>query len=91
MGSKGKKKMAFPREATRLPVRIGRIDIVLTDHDPLANETQSSSYRVEVYYNDGTQVVRQGNLTPELTANQKTSLAAFLTAIRTKANNEILG
>lgn len=82
--------MAFPTEPVRTPVDIADISIQLFDPEPGSGGVAAASYSVQVRYNTGEIKVRQGDLVPHLTQTQINSLLAFMAAMRTKANAEIL-
>jgi hypothetical protein len=81
--------MAFTREPGRTPTSIGEIVIVLRDNvNPV---DQKIEYQLRVLDALGKEVATQsGNLAPQLTQAQITQLQAFMAAMRTKAQTEIL-
>lgn len=82
--------MAFPLEPTRIPVSIRDISIDLFDPDPLGEEVQGVTYSVQIVFDNGDLVVRNGDLVPQLTAQQITDLQVFMATMRTKAEGEFL-
>lgn len=82
--------MAFSQEPTRTPERIAAIEVRLYSPDPLSSESPSAEYSAQVSYSTGEIRAVSGNLTPHLTPTQITALLAFMDAMRTKANTEIL-
>jgi hypothetical protein len=82
--------MAFPLEPTRTPIAIRDISIDLFDPDPLGEGVQAVRYSVQIAFDDGSIVVRVGNLVPQLTPAQTTQLQTFMADMRTKAEMEFL-
>lgn len=82
--------MAFSQEVPPVPAGIGEIRIMLRDKD--GNPAgRAASFGLEILDAEGAVIRRrEGDLTPHLTGQQASQLAAFLTAMRTKANAEIL-
>lgn len=89
--------MAFDREPVRTPDSIGTIVVVLkdsflTDEDgTVALPYQRASFQVNVVMDDGSMVVRKGDLAPHITPAQKQALMAFMSSLRVQANEQILG
>lgn len=76
--------MAFTPEKPRIPVAIGDIAVVLTDHDGV--ETDEANYEVQILQADGSIFrLATGNLVPHLTTEQINGLKAFMADMRTLA------
>lgn len=82
--------MAFIRQAARVPVAIGNIEVRLFSPDPLGEETAAAAFVLLVHYDNGEQRTLRGNLVPHLTQGQIDALLNFMDTMRTKANTEIL-
>ncbi len=81
--------MAFDLQATinQVPTDIGPVIITLTD----TAEGQFAKFKVDVLDQDGSVMgAKSGNLVPHLTAGQISTANAFMSAMRTKVENEIL-
>lgn len=81
--------MPFTKEATRVANGIGGINITMHTTGPSGAGGQVT-YEVKVIYSDGTVVVRSGDLIPQLTPAQLSSLISFMDVMRTKAIAEFL-
>lgn len=80
--------MPLPQAKTEIPTAIGNIRITLTDYVTI---TDGATYEVEVIDQNGNIMISlNGDLMPHLTSGQITQLQAFMAAMRTKAENEIL-
>jgi hypothetical protein len=82
--------MAFTKEAVRTANAIGDITVTLYSADPTGTEIDGASYSVQVKFDDGSVVVRSGNLVPHITQSQISGLLSFMAAMRTKAITEFL-
>jgi hypothetical protein len=82
--------MAFIQEPVRTATAIGDLFVTLYDADPTSGEVDGASYRVLVKFNDGSIVVRTGDLVPHLTQAQISSLLGFMAVLRQKAIDEFL-
>ena len=81
--------MAFDPQATinQVPTAIGPVVITLTD----SAEGQFAKFAVDVLDQTGAKMgAKSGNLVPHLTAAQISTAQAFMAAMRTKAEAEIL-
>ena len=82
--------MAFPSQSSRVPTSIGTIQITLTDNDGTQGNS-SALFQLTVLDADGAPMKTiSGDLTPQLTNGQKTTIWTFLQAMRTKAVAEVL-
>jgi len=92
--------MTFEKARAKIPAAIGDLSIVLIDYEvapldedgnPQENLRQQARFEVQVKDADG-EIIRimNGNLAPHLTQQQIDQLKAFLDAMRTKAEAEIL-
>jgi len=76
--------MAFIPEEAKVPVAIGDISVVLTDH--AGSETDTVHYEVQVLQADGNLFcLEAGNLVPHLTAGQIIALQNFMADMRVLA------
>jgi len=82
--------MTFAAEPVRIPVRIAAIEVCLYSPDPLGVEVSGANYSAQVVYSTGEVRALTGNLVPHLTQAQVNSLLNFMSAIRAKAETEIL-
>lgn len=82
--------MAFDKEAIRTPTAIGGITVRLYTASATASPDDSALFEVQVQYNDGTSKNLHGNLFPQLTTAQANQIKAFMVALRTQAEAEIL-
>lgn len=80
--------MSFTKEPTRTPTSLGDISIEL--FSPSDGGTPKAAYSIQVLLSDGSTRVLTGDLLPQLTAGQITTITNFMAAIRTKATAEIL-
>ena len=82
--------MAFPRETAAQPESIGRITVIINDPTDASGEEQSLKAEIEVEMSDGSRRRREVDLTQHLSPQRLTSLATFMSDLRTKAASEIL-
>lgn len=82
--------MAFDPAASRTPNAIGDMEITLFTPGANSPHQAGANYRLKVHYSDGSVVERSGNLVPHLTQQQINGLLAFMSDLRTQANNQIL-
>jgi len=82
--------MAFELEATRTAT--GILDLMVTMNDVVSEDVQyqaiSLQYNVEM--NTGEIVHRRVNLVPHITTAQRNGLIAFMAAVRTLLETEVL-
>ena len=79
--------MAFETATTATPVSIGRIRIWFSENPGVE---ERSSFDIEIVYDDGHARNAKGNLAKHLSVDQIAQIRAFMTAMRTKAEAEIL-
>jgi hypothetical protein len=88
--------MTLPRQQPVTAVGIGRIRTILDDPNPNprpgepVEETQSATAVIQVIMSDGTSREVRANI-PTYFPTAVNQLIGFAAAVRTKANNEILG
>lgn len=79
--------MAFTKETARTPVAIEDIEVRLFT---TATGGQTADFSVQVRFDDGSLVVRTGDLLPHLTQAQSNQLQTFMATLRSKAVSELL-
>jgi hypothetical protein len=88
--------MAFELQEPRIAVSIGDLGIKLRsrygdlDEDP-EELTHSAEYEFAIVFDDGSQVIKRGNLIPHITIPQRDALLAFMDALRAQAIAQVLG
>jgi hypothetical protein len=83
----------FDKAISRTPVAIRDLSVVLVDYVEADEENparQEARFEVQVEYDTGEIIVRQGNLVPHITTAQINALKAFLTSLRAQAVTQIL-
>lgn len=80
--------MAFPKSAIITPSAIGDVSITLTNR---VDGTHGYTFNIVVLDAGGNVMLTvQGDLEPQLTATQLTTISNFLANLRTKAQTEVL-
>ena len=84
--------MAFEQAISRTPVAIRDLSVVLVDYVATGEQParQAARYEVQVEYDTGEIIVKQGDLVPHITPAQITALQAFIAALRMQAVTQIL-
>lgn len=83
--------MAFPAEPTRIPTAIQDIEIrLIAIKNPDSTITKQARIEVQVLFNTGDIRLYTDNLIPHITVAQRNQLNAFLDAMRTQAEDQIL-
>jgi len=83
---------AFDPAVSRTPVAIRDLSVVLVDYVETGGEPahQAARFEVQVEYDTGEIIVRQGNLVPHITSAQITALISFIAGLRAQAVEQIL-
>ena len=84
--------MAFDKAISRTPVAIRDLSVVLVDYveDCDRPARQEARYEIQVEYNTGEIIVKQGDLVPHITPTQITALQEFIAGLRIQAEEQIL-
>ena len=84
--------MAFDPATIKTPVAIRDLSVVLVDYVAVGDEParQAARYEVQVEYDNGDIVVKQGDLVPHITAEQIAALQEFIAGLRVQAEEQIL-
>lgn len=81
---------SFTQETPVTVIGIGDTETVLFDPMPGSNEAQSAHVNIQLIMSDGSVRVRRFNLANHFGATTINQLKAFVAAIRTKAEAELL-
>jgi hypothetical protein len=83
---------AFDQAISRTPVAIRDISVVLVDYVASGDEParQAARFEVQVEYDNGEIITKQGDLVPYITQAQIDALIGFIAGLRVQAVEQIL-
>lgn len=82
--------MAFNPASDKVPTSIGVVRVIMSTDEGDTNKQIGGAVEILDAAGDTFEVRRFDDISQHLTAQQITDLQAFMTAMRTKAENEIL-
>jgi hypothetical protein len=89
--------MAFDRQPSVTPLRVGHIIVTLFDPDPTPTQppntpipTQAATAEIQVAMSDGSVKTYRANIPDHFSATTVNQLKAFVASVRSKAVAEIL-